>query len=211
MAKPLLGVETILNAALEILDEHGSQGLSIRKLAASLQCSTRTLYQQVGKREQLIKQLLDYQFSGIELAMTKQTTWQLGVVNWSAAMRQSLLLHPNLSRLMTVANREAIANHVNQLLRVLLHHGFPAELALRSCRVLAHTVISLVMAEIDTPPIAVRRVRRTQREIVFEDLVISESPTSGSRQNVHNSPEVFSNAVCWLIRGIDAELPVVDG
>jgi hypothetical protein len=60
MAKPLLGVKSIYNAALDILDEQGP--------------------------------------------------------------------HPNFSRLMTVANREAITIYVNQLLRILLHHGFTAQL-----------------------------------------------------------------------------------
>ena len=49
MAKPLLAVETICDAALQLLDEQGAGALSARNLAASLRCSTRTLYQQVGK------------------------------------------------------------------------------------------------------------------------------------------------------------------
>lgn len=206
MAKPLVDVESIYDAALAILDEQGHEGLSVRNLAAALQCSTRTLYQQVGKRDQLVKQLLDYQFSRFELDFRKLPSWQHSVVNWTGAMRDSLLVHPNLSRLMTVANRDAITNYVNQLLRILLHHGFPAELALRSCRVLAHTVISLVMTEIDTPPIPVRRKRRSPQEILFEDLAIAQSTGSALSEDFQDSPEVFANAVGWLIRGIEDEL-----
>ncbi len=54
MAKPLISVDAIFTRALELLDAEGAQALNARRLAGDLKCSTRTLYQQVGNREQLI-------------------------------------------------------------------------------------------------------------------------------------------------------------
>ncbi|NED67315.1 TetR family transcriptional regulator, partial [Streptomyces sp. SID10244] len=58
MAKPLIPVETIYERALVLLDDEGDSALSTRRLAADLRISTRTLYQQVGNRENLIRALV---------------------------------------------------------------------------------------------------------------------------------------------------------
>ena len=52
MAKPLISVDAIFTRALELLDAEGAGALNARRLAGELRCSTRTLYQQVGNREQ---------------------------------------------------------------------------------------------------------------------------------------------------------------
>lgn len=58
MAKLLISVETIYDEALRVLDTEGVAGLNARNLAARLHCSTRTLYEQVGNREALIRGLV---------------------------------------------------------------------------------------------------------------------------------------------------------
>lgn len=208
MAKPLVSTETIYATALRLLDEEGAEALSARNLAAALACSTRTLYQQVGKREELVRQLLDHYFSTVSLEFKRQATWQQSAAHWAQAMRSALLLHPNLTRLMTIENRGAIVDYVNPLLRVLLEQGFDEELALRSSRVLVHLVIGLTLSEIDTPPIAIRRRRRSKQEVQFEDLVITRSG-KGRSDSFQDTPEVFANALQWTIAGIERERATV--
>jgi AcrR family transcriptional regulator len=206
MAKPLIEIEAIYEGALEVLESKGIEGLSARSLAAHLKCSTRTLYEQVGKREELVRRLLDFQFARIPLEFSREQGWQEAVLSWSEGMREVLLLHPNLSKLMTIENRAAIASYVTQLLKVLLKKGFDEELALRACRVISHLVIGLSLAEIDTPPIALRRSRRSRKEIEFEDLVIAKSGGVQSSDQFQDTPEVFDNSVRWTIAGIRLEL-----
>jgi AcrR family transcriptional regulator len=203
MAKPLVSVDAIYEAALNLLDEGGPSALSARNLARALQCSTRTLYQQVGKREALIRQLLDHYFTNLKLQFKQAASWQSSTQAWANAMRSALLAHPNLTRLMTIENRGAITDYVNQLLKVLLHAGFSEQLALRSCRVLTHIVINLSLSEIEAPPIETRRKRRSQKEIQFEDLVIAQSGSTRREKHLQDIPEVFSTTVRWVIRGIE--------
>jgi AcrR family transcriptional regulator len=209
MSKPLISRAQIFEAALLLLDKDGLEGLSARKLAATLGCSTRTLYQQVGKRDELVRALLDHHFNQYTLEFKVKADWQECATSWANAMRQALLKHPNLSRLLTVENRTSITSYANLLLKNLLKQGFPRELALRSCRVLIHIVISMSLAEIETPPIGDRRKRRSTREIEFEDLIIagsgSRSDTRGHNK-LHDTPEVFSSAIHWIIFGIRSEL-----
>jgi AcrR family transcriptional regulator len=67
MAKPLIPVEVIHEHALALVDAEGAQALNARRLASDLKCSTRTLYQQVGNREELIRALVGRHFSQLQL------------------------------------------------------------------------------------------------------------------------------------------------
>lgn len=202
MAKPLLAPETIYETALQLLDEEGAEALSARNLAARLQCSTRTLYQQVGKREELITRLLEHHLAGLRLEFQEGETWQDSAMAWAHAIRGALLAHPNLSRLMTIEHRGPIASYVNALLKILLRAGFDEELALRSCRVLVNVAISLSLAEAKSPQ-RPARARRSRDEIRFEDLVIERS--GGDPDNFQEPPAVFENAIRWLVLGLERE------
>jgi len=207
MAKPLIAIETIYEKALHLLDTEGLEALNARRLAAELRCSTRTLYEQVGKRDALIRQLVTFQFSRIELSFARHRRWQDSAANWCSGIRNMMVAHPNLSRLMTVADRGIIVEYVNQLLRVLLAAKFPRELAMRGCRVLLHTAISLTSSEIHAPPLAVRRRQRSEPEISFESLMMVELPDREPRE-FHDAPEVFNSAIRWIIDGLEKELKV---
>jgi AcrR family transcriptional regulator len=208
MAKPLVPVETIYDTALQLLDQQGAEALSARNLAAALQCSTRTLYQQVGKREELIGRLIEHHLAGLKLEFHREDRWQASAISWANGMRQALLAHPHLAQLMTVEHRAPVAAYVNELLKTLLREGFEEELALRSCRVLANVAISLSLSEVKTPPRR-KRARRSPEEIQFEDLVIRRS--GGDPDHFQEPPEVFENTIRWLVQGMDAELAATAG
>ena len=204
MAKPLITAESIYKKALELLDTEGADGLSARKLSGALKCSPTTLYQQVGKRDEMIRSLLDYYFNNLDLNFSAQANWLDSAYTWATTMRRALLAHPNLSRLLTPDNRHAIVDCVNQLLRILISQGFDSELALLTCRALTHQVISLSLTEIDTPPLAVRRRARKKKEIDFEDLVISHKYNPG--KNFQDLPEIFDAVITFTLVGIEQSL-----
>lgn len=203
MPKPLVAVNSIYDCALRILEEQGVEALSARKLADELQCSTRTLYQQVGKRDELISQLIAYYFGQVEMVFADCGLWEDSARDWARNLRYALLSHPGLSRLMTAEHRGPIAEYVTQLLKVLLRSGFNEELALRSCRVLVHVVMNLSLAELSAPANTSGRKRRSRKEIQFEDLVIARS--GRRRVDLGNAPEVFENTLDWVIIGIRSE------
>ena len=151
MAKPLISVDAIYDEALRVLGTEGAAGLSARNLAARLRCSTRTLYEQVGNREALIRGLVAHAFARIEPDFHEGETWQESTTTWCLALRDTLLSRPELARLMTPEDRNVVVGYVNRLLKVLFTHGFEHELAVRSCRVLAHTTFSLTAADLQRP------------------------------------------------------------
>jgi len=205
MAKPLLPLEAIFEKALELLDAEGIEGLSTRRLAAELKCSTRTLYDQVGRREDLLRQLIAYQFSRLEFDFEEQVGWHLSAEHWCSAVRNLILAHPNLSKLMDVKDRHIIVEQVDRLLKILIGAGFSRSLALRSCRVLAHTTISLTLTEIEMPASTERQKHRSRHELLFEKKIIAEGMPARAARAMQGAPEVFRNAIRWLVDGIEQE------
>ena len=87
MAKPLIPVEAIYEHALELLDAEGSDALTTRRLAADLKISTRTLYQQVGSREELVRALVARHFSQLRLDFHEYEDWETTGLKWCLNLR----------------------------------------------------------------------------------------------------------------------------
>jgi AcrR family transcriptional regulator len=147
MAKPLIPVEAIYEHALALIDAEGAQALSARRLAADLRCSTRTLYQQVGNREELIRALVGRHFSLLRLDFHECDTWEATALQWSLALHDALQAHPFLTQLMTVDDRGAVTSYVDKLLKSLVRFGIDRGLATECCRSLVNTTINHTIVE----------------------------------------------------------------
>src|ERR1700712_2518923 len=119
MAKPLISADFIYAKALAILTEEGLGGLTARNLTAQLHCSAKTLYQQVGNREQMLHGLVAHAFEQIEVDFAVGEDWQSSVMSWSLALRNTLCERPDLGRLITVGDRDVVVRYVNRLIKVL--------------------------------------------------------------------------------------------
>jgi AcrR family transcriptional regulator len=123
MAKPLIPVDVIYEHALALIDAEGARALNARRLASDLKCSTRTLYQQVGNREELIRALVGRHFSQLQLDFHEYDTWGSTAVQWSLALHDALQAHPFLTELMNVDDRGAVTSYVDKLLKSLVQGG----------------------------------------------------------------------------------------
>ena len=176
MTKTSTPADAIYARALTLLDEEGLAGISARRLAAELRCSTKTLYQQVGNQDQLIRELVARHFAALRLEFVEADTWQESTMRWCRSVRVALLAHPHLSALMTFDDREPIASYVDRLLKVLVKAGVAHALARNCCRVLVHTTISLTGAEI---------------------AAVGQPPGVFA--------EVFDNTIRWVVMGIGTD------
>ncbi|WAJ42909.1 helix-turn-helix domain containing protein [Mycobacterium sp. Aquia_216] len=187
MAKPLIPADDILTHALELLDSEGIEALSVRRLSAALKISPRTLYQQVGNREALIRALVARHFAQLKLDFKEYDTWESTALHWCLALRNTLRSHPFLTELMTIDDRSAVTDYVNALLKATLQEGIPRPLATECCRGLAHMTINHSIVE-------VRGLREPER---------SAAETANIEQN-------FPRLVEWVITGVRAAAGDVD-
>lgn len=157
MAKPLLSADAIYDEALRALAAEGPAGLAARNLSARLRCSTKTLYRQVGNREDLIRGVVSRAFASIELDFSTDTSWQDSVRSWCQALRTALIQRPGLTSLMTISDSDVVITYVTRLIRVLKQHGFKHKEAVHACDVLVHVALSLTVTDVavheDTPEI----------------------------------------------------------
>jgi AcrR family transcriptional regulator len=147
VAKPLIAVDVIYEHALALIDAEGAQALNARRLASDLRCSTRTLYQQVGNREELIRALVDRHFSQLQLDFHEYDSWESTAAQWSFALHDALQAHPFLTELMNVDDRGAVASYVDKLLKALVEAGIDRKLATDCCRSLVNTTINHTIVE----------------------------------------------------------------
>src|SRR5215208_2818747 len=82
-ARPALGKERILRAAVALADREGFESLTMRKLAGSLGSGAMSLYHYVPNKEELLDGMIDIVFGEIELPSTD--------LDWKTALRRRAL------------------------------------------------------------------------------------------------------------------------
>jgi len=65
--QPSISAEAIYEHALVLLDAEGARALTLRRLAADLKISTRTHCKRIGKRDNLIRNVVELHFSKLGL------------------------------------------------------------------------------------------------------------------------------------------------
>jgi AcrR family transcriptional regulator len=185
MPRPLIPLQDIYDRALALLDSAGAEALNARRLAADLKISTRTLYQQVGNRDRLIRELVAQHFSRLRLDFREYDTWESTAWHWCQGLHETLRAHPFLTELMTIEDRKAVAEYVTELMKVTVREGIPWALALECCR-------SLVIVTVNHSIIEVRAWRESQ-----------DSP-----QTAVEAAKIATNfpmTIRWILAGVRAE------
>lgn len=171
--------------ALALLDEEGVGALKARRLAADLRISTRTLYQQVGNREQLIRALVARHFSQLRLEFKEYDDWDTTAFHWCMTFHDTLRAHPFLTELMTIADRRAVEDYVNDLVKSALREGIPRRTAIEGCRSLVNVTISHTIVE-------VRALREPERS----------ADTADEAAKIEQN---FPMTIRWILSGIRSE------
>lgn len=151
MPRPLISAETIYEAALALVEDGGIDALSMRNLTASLRCSTKTIYQQVGNREDLERGLVAYAFGRMSLGFTPGMTASKTITAFASTLRSVLLASPGLAALMTTADRHAIVEYAVQLVDALKAHGLREHDAVEAAGIINHVTLSMTLSDISAP------------------------------------------------------------
>jgi AcrR family transcriptional regulator len=185
MAKPLIPVEAIYERALALLDAEGTSALTTRRLAGELKISTRTLYQQVGSRDEMIRALVARHFSALRLEFHEYADWETTALNWCLRLRDALRAHPHLTELMTIDDRTAVMDYVDELIGATLREGIPRRLSLECCRALVNLTINYSVMEVrgDREP-------RLTRDTLAETRRVQKN---------------FPMTVRWILSGVRTE------
>lgn len=170
--RPPVPLERIVATALRIVDEDGSDALSMRTLAQRLGSGTATLYRHFDNRAALIAHVVDRMFGVVELNGDELLAmgWERALRTLAHAMFDALARHRNAARLMV----EQIPLGPNAMalrescVAVLLDSGFPPRVAAYAYATLARYVLGFAV-QVNGPGDA-GRPDDTQAEAAFRSV-----------------------------------------
>jgi AcrR family transcriptional regulator len=172
---PSISAETIYEHALRRLDQEGSEAITVRRLAADLKISTRTLYKRINNHDNMIRNVVELHFSKLRLELRPCGEWESTAMNWCMELHKALTDHPHLTQLLADDETPSVEDYMNQLVEATLREGISRNTATACVRSLANVTIND----------AIRRVRSSRA---------ARDAPSGT----------FSETVEWILAGVRA-------
>lgn len=138
--------EVILDAAVELLDRHGMERLSMRRLGAALGVEAMSLYNHIPSKSALLDGIHERILMSLD-APASATTWQAYARHQALALHRVLLAHPNAIPLFATrpAATPAAIERLDRYLEVLLGAGFSPLEALSIFQLFAQLVVGHAM------------------------------------------------------------------
>ncbi|MEV3856583.1 TetR family transcriptional regulator [Streptomyces sp. NPDC050095] len=96
MARAPLTRDEVLDAAADLVKQHGPQALTMRKLAAELGTAVTSIYWHVGNRESLLDALVERTVAELGEIRPRGTTPAERVASVARTLRRQLRAHPHL-------------------------------------------------------------------------------------------------------------------
>jgi AcrR family transcriptional regulator len=134
--------EAIVQAALRLLDEHGLDELSMRRLADELDTGPASLYWHVGSKDGLLELIFDHVIGEVEIPAPEPDRWQEQLKAVARAGRAMILGHRDIVRI-SVGRIPMGPNALrvsDGILGILRAGGVPDELA-----VIAHHLLFAII------------------------------------------------------------------
>jgi TetR/AcrR family transcriptional regulator, tetracycline repressor protein len=94
-----LAADDVVRAGLELLDERGLAGFTMRSLAERLGTYPATVYWHVGNRDQLLAAVVDRVLAGMVVPDASRMGWQDWLASLAREYRRVMHRHPNVAGL----------------------------------------------------------------------------------------------------------------
>ena len=167
--RPPLSRQVILRRAIEVMDAHGAQGLTMRVLGQALGVEAMSIYHHVNGREDLLEGVVDLLVSQIRVEPLKTgpgNGWQAVLQHLAHSVRALALEHPLIFPLIATRHPSApwlrpplrSLRVVEEFLDALTTRGFTDEQAVRAYRLftsflLGHLLLETASLGAETSPV----------------------------------------------------------
>ena len=148
MRKPGLSRDSILDAAIELLDRDGLDALSMRKLGTALGVEAMSLYNHVPSKDALLDGIHERILLSLDPPPNARS-WQAFVRHQAHALHRALLAHPHAIPLFATrpAATPAATSRLERYLDVLMRAGFKDADAISIIQLVAQLVVGHAMWE----------------------------------------------------------------
>jgi AcrR family transcriptional regulator len=203
-----LSIDSIVDAAVELLEADGLESLTMRRLAKRLGCSPMALYRHVTDKQELVGAIADHYIADLELPDTAGLSWQETIVAITTAVHDAFLAHPPLEAILTVRHVDTIAvfRADELILHALLGAGLSDREAVHALDVLASYAVGSIMRHAALragSPAEDKRLDRL-RHLPAEDFPVVRD-LAGELVTV-DLTMTFEDGLRWVIAGIERRI-----
>ena len=139
--------EAVVATALELMDEHGVDWLTMRRLGAALGVTGAAVQWHVGTKKRLWEAAAELVMSQIELSGTSDLPWPDRVRAFIGDARRQLLRHPSLPALTSRVLPQSVSSWAEQAFDIMRDAGFDAERAATYARIMIWHTTGQAMIE----------------------------------------------------------------
>jgi TetR/AcrR family tetracycline transcriptional repressor len=141
--------EQVLQAALDYVDSHGLEALSMNKLGAELGVKGMSLYTHVASKDALLDGIVEAMWAEVELPDTTSMTWPEAVRSYAHAWRDMVNRHPAAAPLLNRGLMPArFLEYLDACRQVLLSGGFTNSQAIQALHAVQVYVAGYTVAEV---------------------------------------------------------------
>jgi len=144
---PKLDRPTIVDAALALMDQHGIEWLTMRRLADALDVTAPTLYWHLPDKNALHDACVDRALRDIEIPDADHDDWRAGIRLFMSSMRLQLGEHPSVTQLMTRSHPEAVSRIASGAIALIRSSGLGWDDAFLYCRLMIWRVVGFAGME----------------------------------------------------------------
>lgn len=142
---------TMIAAALELLDEAGLDGLTLRRLASKLNVQAPAIYWHFKNKQELLDEMASAVLrAGVQqLPMSAGVKWDKWTMAYGKGLRQILLLHRDGAKMVsgTRLTDNSLYAPMESSLRTLVDAGFSPKLSMAALSTIYSYVVGFVIEE----------------------------------------------------------------
>ncbi len=152
-ARAPLSRQQVLRAALDYVDQHGLEALSMHKLGAELGVKAMSLYKHVADKDDILDGIVELLWDEIPTEPAAGD-WREAIRQLAAALRDLVHRHPHAATLLYSRQeiRERPLRLAHGALRLMRKDGVPEECAVALLRTVFPYGIGYALAELSLPP-----------------------------------------------------------
>ncbi|WP_239646162.1 TetR/AcrR family transcriptional regulator [Nocardiopsis valliformis] len=147
-----LSPQRVIRAAVELADEKGAPGVTMRAVAARLDVKAMSLYNHVADRDALMDGMIDAVFAEATKP-TPRADWREAMRDRTSSLRSALLRHPWAIGLLDSRKKPGptLLRHHDATLGALREGGFSVTTAARAVSVIDSYLYGFVLQESSLP------------------------------------------------------------
>ncbi|HEV3352172.1 MAG TPA: TetR/AcrR family transcriptional regulator [Acidimicrobiales bacterium] len=162
---PPLTLETVVGAAVEVIEADGVGALTMRRLAARLGCSPMALYRHVATKQDLIRAIGEHYLADIALPDTDGMAWDEAIIAVVSVLHHAVLEQAALVEIVAYQHVDAavIFRAEEAILGALRSAGLSDRDAVRGLSVITSYTVGATQRRAEQragSPAAVHRVQR---------------------------------------------------